>query len=271
MPFGDSSQEDEHLLTYGGRSLRIAAIHPNGGSLKNKPFRISGQAGLHFAKHRSPHLIVQTGSSSTSLLNRIARLSDEIDVAHYSTSIPTGEGFKRTSSGDVVRFVDGVLVDVYSKKRDQSDFETALELFDLLFNEGKHGATTTSKFNVDVVEKVRAALEEQARRACGEHGASSTDERHEDQQGEDAGGSAKSEPETPSTENEILTPFDVLGISPDSTRAQVKTAHLKLCQLCHPDKLSGLSRQMRLAAEEEMKRLNIAREAALGLIERSAA
>jgi len=52
------------------------------------------------------------------------------------------------------------------------------------------------------------------------------------------------------------SPYDVLGIDPNSPQEKVANAYHKLANEFHPDKLSSLSDELRKVAEEKMKEIN---------------
>jgi DnaJ-domain-containing protein 1 len=54
------------------------------------------------------------------------------------------------------------------------------------------------------------------------------------------------------------TPYKVLDISPDASRAEVLEAYHQKVRLYHPDRLAGLAPELRQLAEERMKAINAA-------------
>lgn len=61
------------------------------------------------------------------------------------------------------------------------------------------------------------------------------------------------------TRDEALS---VLGLEPGASRAEISSAHRELAQMLHPDKF-GENKRLRARAEQQMKRVNEARDALL--------
>lgn len=62
--------------------------------------------------------------------------------------------------------------------------------------------------------------------------------------------------ETPHT----LSPAEILGVPPNATLAQIKTAYRARIKECHPDRFAGMDEYSRMLAEEWTKSLNAAYE-----------
>lgn len=62
------------------------------------------------------------------------------------------------------------------------------------------------------------------------------------------------------------TPYKVLDIAPDATRAEIVEAYHQKVRLYHPDRLAGLAPELRELAEERMKAINAAYAWALAQI-----
>ena len=61
------------------------------------------------------------------------------------------------------------------------------------------------------------------------------------------------------TRDEALS---VLGVEPGASRAEIAAAHRELAQMLHPDKF-GENKRLRARAEQQMKRINAARDVLL--------
>ncbi|WP_308616700.1 J domain-containing protein, partial [uncultured Enorma sp.] len=61
------------------------------------------------------------------------------------------------------------------------------------------------------------------------------------------------------TRDEALS---VLGLEPGASRAEILAAHRELAQMLHPDKF-GENKRLRARAEQQMKRINEARDVLL--------
>lgn len=62
---------------------------------------------------------------------------------------------------------------------------------------------------------------------------------------------------------ECLLWFEVLGVTPTASVAEIKTAYHLRAQQYHPDRVEGLGIELREIAEQKMKELNIAYQTAL--------
>lgn len=65
-------------------------------------------------------------------------------------------------------------------------------------------------------------------------------------------------PRRPSVQDD---PWAVLGVSPGASAAEIREAYIKRCLEYHPDRVATLGEKLRLLAEEETKRINVAYEA----------
>ena len=65
------------------------------------------------------------------------------------------------------------------------------------------------------------------------------------------------EPDSPSS---LEAAYKVLGVSPDATDAEVKTAYRKMALEHHPDRVSKLGEDVRKAAEKKFQEINAAKE-----------
>jgi len=63
------------------------------------------------------------------------------------------------------------------------------------------------------------------------------------------------EPESRVSESEW---WEVLGVSPNSSDQEVRSAHKRLVSLCHPDRVSHLSKELQLLATKQTQELNAA-------------
>jgi DnaJ like chaperone protein len=54
--------------------------------------------------------------------------------------------------------------------------------------------------------------------------------------------------------------YKVLGLSPDATDEEVKTAYRKLALKNHPDRVATLGEDVRKAAEKKFQEINAAKE-----------
>ena len=54
--------------------------------------------------------------------------------------------------------------------------------------------------------------------------------------------------------------YQILGVSSDATPLQIKEAYLYKVNVLHPDRLSAMPERIRLAAEDELKKVNAAYE-----------
>jgi DnaJ-class molecular chaperone len=73
-----------------------------------------------------------------------------------------------------------------------------------------------------------------------------------------------------STAQERLLWFEVLGVVPTASVAEIKTAYRLRAQQYHPDRVEGLGLELRQIAEQKMKELNIAYQSGLQARQRSA-
>ncbi|MGH9182882.1 MAG: J domain-containing protein [Acidimicrobiales bacterium] len=66
-----------------------------------------------------------------------------------------------------------------------------------------------------------------------------------------------------------MTPYEVLGVSPNATRAEVAAAYKTLVQIFHPDRYENSPKNVRLEADRRMKELtrayNLARKGGAAL------
>jgi hypothetical protein len=63
---------------------------------------------------------------------------------------------------------------------------------------------------------------------------------------------------TPLTEPEKLSAYEILGLSPSATAAEIKTAYRKRIKECHPDHFAGMDEPAKALAERWTKALNAA-------------
>ena len=54
--------------------------------------------------------------------------------------------------------------------------------------------------------------------------------------------------------------YDVLGISPGATRAEIRAAYQRAIQEYHPDRVEGMAKELRELAEKRTKEINAAYE-----------
>src|SRR6266545_6312658 len=57
-----------------------------------------------------------------------------------------------------------------------------------------------------------------------------------------------------------MSHYDLLGVPPEATDAQIRAAYRTLVQLFHPDRLGHLKEESRTFAEDRLKALNAAYE-----------
>jgi DnaJ like chaperone protein len=62
----------------------------------------------------------------------------------------------------------------------------------------------------------------------------------------------------PVTEPEKLSAYEILGLSPSASAAEIKRAYRKRVKECHPDLFAGMDEQARALAERWTKALNAA-------------
>src|SRR5262249_53228446 len=62
----------------------------------------------------------------------------------------------------------------------------------------------------------------------------------------------------PVNEPEKLSAYEILGLSPSASLAEIKTAYRKRVRACHPDLFAGTDEQARALAERWTKALNAA-------------
>lgn len=62
----------------------------------------------------------------------------------------------------------------------------------------------------------------------------------------------------PARQARTKSPHEVLGVEPSASRDEVRAAYQKLVQENHPDKVSGMSEEIRNLAERRTKEINAA-------------
>jgi DnaJ domain len=62
----------------------------------------------------------------------------------------------------------------------------------------------------------------------------------------------------PVNEPEKLSAYEILGLSPSASMAEIKTAYRKRVKACHPDLFAGMDQQAKALAERWTKALNAA-------------
>ncbi|MGM9787808.1 MAG: DnaJ family molecular chaperone [Candidatus Cryptobacteroides sp.] len=58
------------------------------------------------------------------------------------------------------------------------------------------------------------------------------------------------------SETSLVLAYQTLGVAPDSTDGEVKSAYRRLAVQFHPDKFATSSREVQLKAEEQFKKIN---------------
>jgi len=76
---------------------------------------------------------------------------------------------------------------------------------------------------------------------------------------------AQSKPEPPPevipvNEPEMLSAYEILGLSPSASTLEIKAAYRKRVKECHPDLFAGMDQQAKALAERWTKALNAAYE-----------
>ena len=60
------------------------------------------------------------------------------------------------------------------------------------------------------------------------------------------------------TRGPALSPYDVLGVSPQATSEEIRAAYQKLMREYHPDRVADLGSELRELAEKRSKEINAA-------------
>lgn len=78
--------------------------------------------------------------------------------------------------------------------------------------------------------------------------------RNRDQQN-DGGSSGRAEEGRYKTQSPSIDPYQILQVTPEADRKQIKAAYIKAMAQYHPDKVSHLGEEFRILAEEKAKNI----------------